>query len=304
MAYLTIFTAPKPFTNPHIAMIQRNALESWLRLGPEVEVLMIGDEEGVAETARFMGIQHLPGVECNASGTPLISSIFDLARQNSSGALLAYVNADIVLLPDLLAGVKKIAEQRKKFLLVGQRWDLQIDIPLDFSEGWLQRLKAEIENRGRLHPPSGSDYFVFPRTCFTEIPDFAVGRAGWDNWMIYKARRQGWAVVDGTRDIRIVHQDHDYSHLPNGEPHYRLPETFENVRLAGGKRTIFHLEDVNWRLIDGRLRRPAAGWKKFWREVEIFPLIKLRSMLLGQAFFAVFHLKKAYGELRHKNGAG
>ena len=30
------------------------------------------------------------------------------------------------------------------------------------------------------------------------MPDFAIGRAGWDNWMIYHARQQGWPVIDGT----------------------------------------------------------------------------------------------------------
>ncbi len=30
---LTLFTAPKPFTNPHIALIQRNAFRSWQALG-------------------------------------------------------------------------------------------------------------------------------------------------------------------------------------------------------------------------------------------------------------------------------
>ena len=35
MSFLTIFTAPKPFTDPHINLIQRNALRSWLALGPD-----------------------------------------------------------------------------------------------------------------------------------------------------------------------------------------------------------------------------------------------------------------------------
>jgi len=38
--------------------------------------------------------------------------------------------------------------------------------------------------------------------------------------------------------------------------------------------------------------------KKKLREIEIFPLVTLKSRLLGEAFFAVFHPKKAYGELR------
>ena len=47
MADLTIFTAPKPFTDPHIALIQRNAILSWLHLGPRVAVILLGEELGL-----------------------------------------------------------------------------------------------------------------------------------------------------------------------------------------------------------------------------------------------------------------
>jgi hypothetical protein len=34
------------------------------------------------------------------------------------------------------------------------------------------------------------------------------------------------------------------------------------------------------------------------REIEIFPLVKLKSRLLGELFFALFHPRKAWGEWR------
>ena len=51
MPLITLFSAPKPFTNPHIAMIQRNAIKSWTLL-PDVEVILLGEEEGLAEAAQ------------------------------------------------------------------------------------------------------------------------------------------------------------------------------------------------------------------------------------------------------------
>jgi hypothetical protein len=109
-------------------------------------------------------------------------------------------------------------------------------------------------------------------------------------------------VVDGTQSIMIVHQSHDYSHLPGGQPHYRHPETFENVRRAGGKRVIFELRDVSCGLVDGKLKSVPFSWSRLWREVEIFPLVKLKSYFLGQVFFAIFHPRKAYVELRQEGG--
>lgn len=298
MSLITLFTAPKPFRDAHITTIQRNALESWKALGPAVEILLVGEEDGLAETAAEMGLRHLPQVARNALGTPLVSSIFELAREHSDSPILGYVNADILLLPELIPAVEQVRALRERFLMVGQRWDLDVRERLEFSPGWDTRLSADIQARGRLHPPGGSDYFFFPRECFRHMPAFAIGRAGWDNWMIYEARRSGWTVVNATPSMRIVHQDHDYSHLPNGQPHYRLPETNDNVRLAGGRRTIFGLWDCERELVQGALRRPRLSWKRLWREVEIFPLVKLRSMALGQVFYAVFHPLKAYREVR------
>lgn len=297
---LTLFTAPKPFTNPHIATIQRNALLNWKALGDKVDILVLGSEEGLAEAAAQIGLRHLPEVPRNASGTPLINALFRLARENSSSPLLAYVNADILLLPNFVESACNAAAQAKKFLLVGQRWDLDVREPLEFTSQteWAKALHTRTLQEGKFHPPAGSDYFIFPRTCFEDIPPFAIGRAGWDNWMIYEARRRGWLAVDATQDIFIIHQNHDYSHLPGNQPHYRLPETFENIRLAGGKRTIFHLEDVNRQMAAGKIKNLAFSWKKFWREVEIFPLVKLHSHLLAQLAFAIFHPRKAYFEFR------
>ena len=105
MPLMTLFTAPKPFTDPHIALIQRNTLRNWQALGDEVQVVVIGDEPGIAEACQDLGLVHLPDVRCNAMGTPLISSIFDLARGVNESPFLAYANADILFLPELIERV-------------------------------------------------------------------------------------------------------------------------------------------------------------------------------------------------------
>lgn len=275
MPSLTLFSAPKPFTDPHIRTIQRNAIQSWLRL-PDVQIILIGDEAGLAETAAEFGLLHLPEVRCNAQGTPLVSSIFELARQSAQASLMAYVNADIILFADFVEAALRAAARPGQFLMVGQRWDLDVTAPLDFAPGWESALRQKAQSSGRLHPPAGSDYFVFPRGAFADLPDFAIGRAGWDNWMIYKARREGWPVIDGTPSVFVIHQNHDYSHLPGGLPHYKQPETFENIRLAGGRAvTRFTLADVTHRLESERLQPVPLSWKRVLRAFETAALFRL-----------------------------
>jgi len=293
MTLLTIFSAPKPFVDPHITIIQRNAIASWCRLGVDVDVILVGDEPGLAETAREFGVRHLAPVDRNKQGTPLVSSIFALARNDSTSHLLAYVNADILLLPDFLTAAHSMMELKKDFLLVTQRWDLDVQESLDFSQGWTERLEQRLRVAGSLHAPAGSDAFVFPRNCFETIPDFAIGRAGWDNWMIYQALRQGWLTVDGTKSITIIHQQHDYAHLPGGQAHHHLPETDENIRLAGGREiTRFSLLDTDNRLVNGRLLSRPWNLETLRRAVETYPLLKWNNYSLTAQFTTIFHRLK------------
>jgi len=270
VTFLTLFTAPKPFIDPHIATIQRNAIQSWCHLGEDVEVLLVGDEPGMAGVASEYGLRQLPEVARSEAGTPLVSSIFDLARRASAAPLLAYLNADILLLPDFVEAARQVSALAKRFLVIGQRWDLDVRTLLDFSPGWDGRLRQEVGAHGREHMPAGSDYFLFPRDLFTEIPDFAIGRAGWDNWMIFHARQQGWPVIDATPSILVVHQDHDYSHLPGGKPHYEHPESQVNQDLAGGSANLYMVLDSDRQLLDGRVRRPRLTLMRLLRSIEMY----------------------------------
>ena len=107
MPLITLFSAPKPFTEPHKATNQRNAIKSWSLL-PDVEVILLGEEEGLAEAARDLGVTHIPSVKRSENGTPLISSMFQLAREHGHGDLLCIINADIILLPDFVEAAKRV----------------------------------------------------------------------------------------------------------------------------------------------------------------------------------------------------
>lgn len=270
MPLICLFSAPKPFTNPHIAMIQRNAIRSWTLL-PDVDVILLGEETGLAEVARELHVKHIPAVKRNPNGTPLISSMFELARENNSSELLCIINADMLLMSDVVEAARRARSMRDKFVLLSQRWDLDVTQPIEFSEGWQNRLSSMVHSQGVLHRPAGSDFFLFPKSCYTAIPNFTIGRAGWDNWMIYKARLEKWTVIDCTPSVTIIHQNHDYSHLPGGKPHYEHPDTNENIRLAGGEANIrYTILDATHQLVDVKLVLPRMSYLRFMRGVELF----------------------------------
>ena len=312
MTLVTLFSAPKAFTDPVTARTQCNAIESWKRLAVE-RVLLLGNAAGIAAAAEDMGVRHMPEVAVNRNGVPLISSMVQRVRASSDSALLAIINTDIILTSDFTRVAREMESLRstgalnRRFVLVSRRWDLEVPTAMDFSDGWETRLRQVVREQGRLHRPTGSDFFLFPRDCYPDIPDFAVGRAGWDNWMIYKARAEGWPVIDATPSMLIVHQAHDYRHLPGAKPHYNHPDTLVNMKLAGGQAAIrYTILDATHALVDGRLVHPTLSRERLMRGVEL----ALRRLF----FFLPEHLvenlvrpkrwSKRLRKLLSKTGAG
>ena len=296
MALITLFSATKPFTDPFIATIQRNAIQSWTRLGWEVEVMLVGDESGSKEIADEFNLRYLPQVERNQWGTPLVRSLFEQVRQASDSPIMAIVNADILIMSDFVEAIKQVAAQADRFLVVGRRWGLDIDRGLDFSPGWQERLRADVHTHGQLHPTFSIDYFIFTRHQYQDMPDFVIGRPQWDNWMIYHACQEGWPVIDATPTVLVVHQNHDYRHLPGGKPPHGLEEGRRNRALAGGQKTKYLILDAEYELVDGRLRRPKLTFEGVLRRFEVWLMrqswrgIELRVLKVAR------RVRKAVGE--------
>lgn len=252
---LTIFSCPKPFEG-HIDIIQRNAICSWKRLDPHIEIILFGDDEGIAEIAKEYELRHIADIERNNFGTPLLNDVFKKVHQEAKNEVICYVNSDIILLHDFLDAILKIKKIEKEFLLIGQRWDVKMDFLLDISdEHYEEKIRKYLTKDAKLHPPAGSDFFVFPQWSFQKIPPFAVGRAGWDNWMIFHSCETGIPVIDITPVTLVIHQNHDYRHVKQSHNYsYENPESEENRKIIGNTKNIYTLKDADYSLSSNGLK--------------------------------------------------
>lgn len=301
---LTIFTIPKPFRG-HIAVIQRNAIKSWTLLQPSPEIILFGDDEGTREVAEEFGVRHIADVAHNEYGTPLVNDLFEKAERLATHNLLCYVNADIILMSDFMQAVERIARRKRWFLMAGQRWDVELKESLHFDPQWEELLRAYATRNGQLYPPTGIDYFVFPRGLWGEIPPFAVGRTIWDNWLLYRARSQKALCIDATQVIMAVHQNHDYSHGAKGKQSiWEGPEARLNLQLAGGRRCIFTLQDAT-HLLTAKGLKKALGLLRWQRHLEttaiLYPYLRLPIWLIRKAVIIVNRL---LSRLRFKTNNG
>ena len=278
-AALTLFATPKRFDG-HIGVIQRNAIQSWARISPRPEIILFGHEPGTAEIAAEFGVRHIANVKCNQWGTPLISDLFGQAEKLGQGQVLSYVNSDIILLNDFAEALTRAAEWSNHFLMVGRRTDLDIKDTIDFESDWVTEVRSRARREGKLQIARSIDYFAFSRGLYPSIPALAIGRFWWDNWLLWKARSLDAQVVDATRAVLVIHQNHDYSHTtygPSKEEMMASEECILNARLTCEQnsgdyeqgffwRYAYTIDDATHRLTSAGIEKnPRRLWKQFKR---------------------------------------
>jgi hypothetical protein len=268
---ITLFALPKGFRG-HFEVIQRNAITSWTRLSPKPEIILFGNEDGTADIARQFGLRHVPEVRRSEYGTPLVNDLFEKGQELATRDILCYVNSDILLLSDFMKAVQRVASWRNRFLMVGQKTNLDLDQLQDFDsaecEERLRRLAFEKGTPGR---PAAIEYFVFTRGLYPSIPALALGRTAWDNWLIWRARASKAPVVDASAVVTVIHQNHDFSYHPKGRDWLKFGEEAQRNREIVGsnsnsiKNATHKLtpEGIEWNpgvLFDGCKRAIRPWW--------------------------------------------
>ena len=286
---LTFFTTAKPFLG-HNRVIQRNALKSWTLLDADVEVILFGDEEGAAGTAKELGLRHEPHVERNEFGTKRLDFVFRRAQAIARHDLLCYINCDIILMRNLCDAVERVRERHWHFLMVGRRRDIEITKPLDFSKkDWELRLHNRALREGQRRGAEWIDYFVFRHGLFGgDVPPFVVGRVFWDNWLVWKALAANHPVIDASQAVLAVHQNHDYGYHPQGkEGVFCGVEAGRNYALAGGWRHLWTIADATEVLSKGGLK---TNRRRHWSTAKRYARQAARSLFHGGIERAWFFL--------------
>ena len=303
---ITLFAVPRPFIG-HTGIIQRNAIRSWQLLRPACEIILYGEEEGLAQAAYELGVKHVKKLKKNEFSTPFLNDAYRKAAAQAHHPLIAYVNADIILMHDFLEATKRI--HFSQFMMVGRRWNLDVTRPINFQDPqWEFCLRKELSQKGELFLASAMDYCLFPRDFNLDLPAFTVGRSGGsDNWQLYRAHSRGLPIVDVTDVTTVVHQNHanasDSFKAENREA--KRIETQRNMQLRTKFYHAYTLRDVDWQLTgDGLQKRklflplqslywcfgglltfyPYFAW---WKKAIFFPLFlgvkameKTRNLLL------------------------
>jgi hypothetical protein len=273
---LTIYTVVRGFEG-EFDRIQRNAIQSWLLLDPQPQVILFGREEPGAEmVAAELGVS-IHRIKRNKWKTPLLRSAINRVREMAEYDVHCYANADIIILQDFAEALKATMQRFDQFLLSAQRWDF--DPGFILINGFLVRpgaildwdlgvLRDWVKIDGGLHRSTGVDVFCYRGVDWGEIPDLAIGRSAWDNWLVGRAISSGAPFVDATEVATVVHQNH--SQRLEGEVRAADPERLYNQRLcreALGAQRKYGFDAACWRLTeDGEFKLTHYGKTRKWHK--------------------------------------
>lgn len=200
----TIIATCRPFVKEPFVTNQTNALESWARLG--CEVILLGRDVGMAEIAARFGFRHILGVEYKW-GVPLVSSLFGVGEKHATNEIVVYVNADIILTPELTPAIEMVSSRFDQFLMGSKRYDLNKSPGcIDFSGNWQNPLRK----MGKWTRPDTSDFHVFRKGFAKRIcmKPFLAESKRWDTWMMDVVLVEKMPLIDSTKFVWSYHPKH------------------------------------------------------------------------------------------------
>ena len=152
--------------------------------------------------------------------------------------MYCFANSDILFnegfIHTLEQAILPYIPQLQGLMLVGKRTNVHMDMNRTIK--WFDEVDMLAKN-GSLFGENAQDYFVTLKGGFPwdNIPDFVIGRNGYDNWLVAKAMKERITTIDGTNTILAFHQSgHD------GDFAWKRQESEKKINVELGGAKIFY----------------------------------------------------------------
>jgi len=209
IVYVTI---PRSFIDTYLTP-QVNALNMIRNYDPSANIVLYSDDDGVKDYAS-KNLYHAPDVVIKKGRLPLVNEALKYCAINFPECYICYINSDMLLVGNTKELINYIDKRFSgNFIATGYRCNLHIDTVIKSNEIPDLLTKCSCKKTKGRH--SALDVFIFKSDIFRllSMPNFRVGRPGWDNWLAAKCRILGFALIDISNVVTLVHQEHPPAHV-------------------------------------------------------------------------------------------
>ena len=201
--------------DPAKRVAHENTLHLWSQLTPMVRPILYYSPRqslaGLIPLARSLGweVYPCPVASTTPSRLPVLRHMFLHAQETGERTpFYGYANGDIVFddtLVTTLQALRHFANYSKQLLIVGRRTNYKMG-----ADETIPSL-VEVTRRARTGETfmgTAFDFFItkYEGYPWRAIPDFVVGRIGYDDWLVATAIDRGIPVVDATASLMALHQ--------------------------------------------------------------------------------------------------
>ena len=212
MPLITLFTTFKYNAENTIAF--KNTIRNWALLAPVVRPLLYhsGGNTLISQFAREHNWSLNVYPRVGKSGVPILRSMFHHAQRAfiSKTLFFGYANSDILFDHNLLITLKALKRELerkrlKRIFVIGRRTNYKFQRD---QQVFNLTSVSQLARAGVLFHDYAQDYFITTRSAFDwdSIPDFVVGRVGYDNWLVATAFKRNMSVIDVTATVTALHQ--------------------------------------------------------------------------------------------------
>jgi len=209
-----LISSTKPVGTDRDFFVQFNSLRSAC-LSDFRLVINYSDDKGFEKLCKSTTAVCIDKVDKGDNNLPIMNSIFKCAAAQAldSQESIVFINGDIVV----GEGFSKI--ERELNSRFGSKWMAicrrrEVSLNRQLTDGEIVEVANDI-----IEPPSGRstaiDFFALPSGSYKNIsiPEgFTIGRPGWDNWFVARARAKGFKVIEISNVYAIRHISHPEFH--------------------------------------------------------------------------------------------
>jgi hypothetical protein len=233
--FISTVTAFKHFQGNY-DRIQKSAMYSWK--ANDLQVVVPNNEvDTKGSCAGFSNITVIEGVKRGrelgfATQAPILKDLIDKALPVIDTPMVAFLNADIVLLEDFTEKVEKIFEKYGyDVFITGSRSDIQANYYVNNEETY-----KKIQSEPRT-PFPGSDIFITSKFIWRQfisgMPEFIMGRYCLSDWLCLQAQVKKLKKYNCTNFIPTLHPVHGDEHIYQQEKAHgvKSPSSQHNMNL-------------------------------------------------------------------------